>query len=233
MRSSVIVVAAGSGTRTGAATAKAFLPVGGTPMLIYPLRTLTRLADVTALILVVGSDYLGRAREVLERYGPWPVTIKLACGGAQRQDSVAAGLALVEAPGELVIVHDAARPFVSLATAEACVAAAAVHGAAIVAVPARDTVKLGDRGVITQTLDRERIWLAQTPQAFAVATLREAYAQARRERVVATDDAALVERLGVLVRIVPGESTNRKVTTPEDLQWAESYLATRDVASVS
>jgi 2-C-methyl-D-erythritol 4-phosphate cytidylyltransferase len=233
MHSWVIVVAAGSGTRIGGATAKAFVPLSGTPMLVYPLRTLTRLANVTALTLVVGSDYVGRAHEVVGRYGPWPVAIGVACGGAQRQDSVAAGLALVETPAELVVVHDAARPFVSLATAEACIAAAAAHGAAIVAVPARDTVKVADAGVIAQTLDRERIWLAQTPQVFRVAMLREAYAQARRERLVATDDAALVERLGASVRIVPGESANRKITTPDDLRWAEWYLAGRNAASAS
>lgn len=230
MRSSVIVVAAGRGTRMGGATAKAFVPLGETPMLVYSLRTLSCLSRVTSLILIVASENLRRAQEILDRYGPWPIPIQIAKGGVERQDSVAAGLALVDAPVELVIVHDAARPFVSLACAAACAAAAAAHGAAIVAVPVRDTVKVVDDHRITQTLDRQRIWLAQTPQAFRTTILRDAYAHAQREGIVATDDAALVERLGATVRIVPGEPTNQKITTPDDLRWAEWYLATRDVA---
>ena len=128
----------------------------------------------------------------------------------------------------LLLVHDAARPFVSLECVEACVAAAATHGAAIAAVAAHDTVKLADPdSVIIETLDRRRIWLAQTPQVFRTDLLREAYQRARSDGFVATDDAALVERLGHAVRIVPGESTNRKITTPDDLRWAEWYLQAR------
>jgi 2-C-methyl-D-erythritol 4-phosphate cytidylyltransferase len=230
MHSAVIVVAAGRGTRMGGPTAKAFVPLGGTPMMVYSLRTLTRLSGVTSLILVVASESIGHAQEIVDQYGPWPVPIQVTRGGAERQDSVAAGLALVEASAGLVIVHDAARPFVSLACVEACVAAAVAHGAAIVALPVRDTVKVAADHTITQTLDRQHIWLAQTPQAFRAAVLREAYVQARRAGVVATDDAALIERLGGTVRIVPGEPTNQKITTPDDLRWAEWYLATHDAA---
>jgi 2-C-methyl-D-erythritol 4-phosphate cytidylyltransferase len=231
MHSSVIVVAAGRGTRMGGATAKAFATIGGTPMVVYPLRTLARLSSVTSLILVVSAEYIRPAQALVDQYGPWPVPVRLARGGAERQDSVAAGLALVDASAELVLVHDAARPFVSLACGDACVAAAAVHGAAIVAVPACDTVKVADDHSITQTLDRRRIWLAQTPQAFRTTVLREAYARAKRDGFTATDDAALVERLGMTVRIVPGEPTNQKITTPDDLRWAEWYLANRGAAS--
>jgi 2-C-methyl-D-erythritol 4-phosphate cytidylyltransferase len=231
MQSSVIVVAAGRGTRIGGPVAKVFAPLGGRPMLVYALHTLARLSNLTSLILVVGSDYLERAGEVLEQHGPWPLAVRVVPGGAERQDSVAAGLALVDAATDLVVVHDAARPFVSLSSAEACVAAAAAHGAAIVAVPARDTVKLADDASITQTLDRRRVWLAQTPQVFRSTLLREAYTQARQAHVAATDDAALVERLGTTVHIVPGEPTNQKITTPDDLHWAEWYLARRDVAT--
>jgi 2-C-methyl-D-erythritol 4-phosphate cytidylyltransferase len=137
-------------------------------------------------------------------------------------------LAVLDADAALVLVHDAARPFVSLECIEACVAAAASHGAAIAAVAAHDTVKLADPdSVIIETLDRRRIWLAQTPQVFRTALLREAYQRARSDGFVATDDAALVEHLGHAVRIVPGEPTNRKITTPDDLRWAEWYLQAR------
>jgi len=201
-------------------------------MVVYPLRTLAQLSNVDSVILVVDSNHVGHAQSLVDRYGPWSVAIQVARGGAERQDSVAAGLALVDARTQLVVVHDAARPFISLAAAAACVNAAAAHGAAIVAVPVCDTVKLANDHAITQTLDRQRIWLAQTPQVFHTTILREAYAQAGRDRVVATDEAALVERLGATVRIVPGEPTNLKITTPEDLRWAEWYLTTRGVAPV-
>jgi len=233
MHRSVIVVAAGRGARMGGATAKAFVPLGGVPMLVYSLRTLAQISGLTSLILVVGAEYVGQAEEVLDRLGPWPVAIQVVSGGAERQDSVAAGLALVDASAHVILIHDAARPFVSLACAEACATDAAAHGAAIVAVPVRDTVKVVDDHTIAQTLDRQRIWLAQTPQAFRSTILRAAYAQARRDGMLATDDAALVERLGATVRIVLGEPANQKITTPDDLRWAEWHLATRHLVAAS
>jgi len=228
VRTAAIVVAAGRGTRMGAATAKAFLDLGGMPLAAHALRTLNRLPSLTSIVLVVTANQETRATEIVQRYGPWTSPVRLARGGAERQDSVAAGLAALDADAALVLVHDAARPFVSLECIEACVAAAATHGAAIAAVAAHDTVKVADRdSVIIETLDRRRIWLAQTPQVFRTALLREAYLHARSNRVVATDDAALVEHLGHAVRIVPGEPANRKITTPDDLRWAEWYLQAR------
>ena len=225
MHNAVVVVAAGRGTRLGGETAKAFVPLSGAPLVVYALRTLSGLRDLTALILVAGADYLDHAREVIRQYGPWPVEIEVACGGAERQDSVAAGLARVPPETQVVSIHDAARPFVSLASAEACVRTAAAYGAAILAVPARDTIKLARDHLIERTLDRQHIWMAQTPQAFRLAVLHNAYARAQRDGIAATDDAALVERLGIAVHIVPGDSTNRKITTPDDLHWAEWHLA--------
>ena len=228
VRTAAIVVAAGRGTRMGAATAKAFLNLGGLPLAVHALRTLNRLPSLTSIVLVVGADQESRATEIVQRYGPWTSPIRLTRGGAERQDSVAAGLAALDADAALVLVHDAARPFVSVECIAACIVAAATHGAAIAAVAAHDTVKLADPdSVIIETLDRRRVWLAQTPQVFRTDLLREAYQGARSAGVVATDDAALVERLGHAVRIVPGEPTNRKITTPDDLRWAEWYLQTR------
>jgi len=225
---SAIVVAAGRGTRLGAQTAKAFVSLAGVPMVTYALRTLVRVPSLSSITLVVGGDEIERATRVVDSCGPWPLPIRLVPGGAARQDSVAAGLELVASDDDLVIVHDAARPFASLACITACVAAATETGAAIVALAVRDTVKLVDEtGVIQRTLDRQRVWLAQTPQVFRAAVLRRAYALARRDAYHGTDDAALVERLGVPVHIVPGETTNLKITTPDDLQWAEWYLHTQ------
>ena len=211
----------------GRPTAKAFLDLAGTPMVIYSLRTLGAVDGLTSMVLVVAADYYDEATALRARYGPWPVPISVARGGTERQDSVAAGLALLDAGTDLVIVHDAARPFVSPACISSCVRAAHEAGAAIVALPARDTVKVvADDGTIVRTLDRQTIWLAQTPQVFQVAVLQEAYARARRDGYLATDDAALVERLGRTVRVVSGEPANRKITTPDDLRWAESYVRT-------
>lgn len=225
---SAILVAAGRGKRMGTPTAKAFLPLAGQPLLIYALRTLSRLRGLSSLILVIPSDQHEQGQALVSTHGPWAVPIHLATGGAERQESVAAGLEEIGPEVDFVLIHDAARPFISLACAQACVEAAATTGAAIVAVPARDTVKIvDDDGLISRTLDRGTIWLAQTPQVFRTSLLQRAYEQARQERHTATDDAALVERLGVRVRIVKGEDTNRKITTPDDLIWAESYLLSR------
>jgi 2-C-methyl-D-erythritol 4-phosphate cytidylyltransferase len=205
--------------------AKAFLPLGGKPMAAYCLQTLSHVAGLTSIALVVAAEHVELATSVLAQYGPWPAAIRVATGGAERQDSVAAGLLAVDPFADLLIVHDAARPFVSSTCVNACVAAAAAAGAAIVAVPAHDTVKVVDaQATITQTLDRRSIWLAQTPQVFHAAILRQAHEQARRDGYNATDDATLVERLGAPVQVVPGEPSNRKITTPDDLQWAEWYL---------
>jgi 2-C-methyl-D-erythritol 4-phosphate cytidylyltransferase len=209
----------------GAAGGKGLLAVGGQPMAIYSIRTLVKLSDLLSIVLVVGSDQQERAASIVTDYGPWPVPIHLASGGAERQDSVAAGLALVESGADLVVVHDAARPFVPLRCFQACIETAASNGAAIAAVPALDTIKVVDtRHQIVETLDRRTVWLAQTPQVFRADLLRRAYTQARADGYTATDDATLVERLGATVHVVPGESVNRKITTPDDLAWAESHL---------
>ncbi len=209
----------------GTPTAKALVDLGGAPMVLYSLRTLTGVPEVTSVVLVVSPDQEERATEILHGSAPWLVPVRVAIGGAERQDSVAAGLELVDDATDLVLVHDAARPFVSLACVRACIAAAAADGAAIAAVAPHDTVKLADAdAAVLETLDRRRVWLAQTPQVFRTALLRSAYQQARRDGYVATDDATLVERIGHMVRIVCGEPANRKITTPDDLVWAEWHL---------
>ena len=224
-----IVVAAGRGTRLGGRTAKAFLPLAGQPMLAYSLHTLSTVPEVTALVLVVAADECRQAETIVKARAPWRLPIRIAVGGAERQDSVAAGLAAVDADADLVLVHDAARPFVRPDCVAACLAAAASTGAAIAAVPATDTVKLTDAdGWIVDTPDRSRVWLAQTPQVFRTGLLREAYRRAAEAGRVATDDAALVEELGHRVRVVPGHPQNRKITTPEDLRWADWYARSTD-----
>src|SRR5262249_12812891 len=144
VRIAAIVVAAGRGSRMQTSGAKAFLNLGGFPLVVHSLRTLNRLRALTSMVLVVAADEEQRATDIVQRYGPWASPLLIVRGGAQRQDSVAAGLTTVDADTDLVLVHDAARPFVSLRCVEACVAAAANTGAAIAAVAAHDTVKFAD-----------------------------------------------------------------------------------------
>jgi 2-C-methyl-D-erythritol 4-phosphate cytidylyltransferase len=208
---------------------KTFLSLKGKPLFTYCLHTLARVSGIGRIVVVVAADLTNHAEEILARQAPWPVDLQVVAGGAERQDSVAAGLK--EVNSDLVLVHDAARPFVSAQTVASCLDAAVHTGAAVVAVPARDTVKLTSAdGTVAQTLDRHRVWLAQTPQVFQTAVLQRAHAQARRDGFVGTDDAALVERIGVTVWVVPGEPENKKITSPEDLRWAEWVLSERPQA---
>jgi 2-C-methyl-D-erythritol 4-phosphate cytidylyltransferase len=225
MKVAAIVVAAGQGARMGSEIPKVFLPLGGVPMVAVTLRALASVELIGEIVVVVAPASVPRIERVLQESGPPRVPVHHVLGGAARQDSVAAGLAAVSPETEIVAVHDAARPFVSPARVTAVIEAAAAEGAALLAVPSRDTVKLvDDHGVVTQTPPRQRVWLAQTPQAFRAGLLREAHARARQDGVVATDDAALVERMGRPVKVVPGDASNLKITTPADLHWAEWYL---------
>lgn len=225
MNVAAIVVAAGRSIRMGSELPKVLLPLAGAPMLVHTLRALNGARQIQQVVVVVGRDYADRAHAVVDQVQLWPTPITIAVGGAQRQDSVAAGLERVPADVDVVAVHDGARPLVPSACVSAVIEAAAIHEAAVLAVPTRDTAKLVDGdGIITATPPRDAVWLAQTPQVFRTSLLREAHTQARRDGVIATDDAALVERLGVKVRVIRGDPINLKITTPEDLQWAEWYL---------
>lgn len=221
MRAIAILVAAGPGTRLGAGVPKAFVPLAGEALYLHSLRALARASAIDAAVVVVPPARLDEARRAVADAVP-ALRTRVVAGGAERADSVRAGL---EAAGDadVIAVHDAARPFVAARVVDEVVAAAAQHGAAISAVPAIDTVKMvDDDGVITATPDRARVWLAQTPQAFRADLLRRAHAQGGG--VAATDDAVLVEMLGESVRVVAGDAGNRKITSAEDLRWAEWVL---------
>jgi 2-C-methyl-D-erythritol 4-phosphate cytidylyltransferase len=174
------------------------------------------------LILAVASEWQSKAQDISNSL-ELRIPLRITAGGEERQDSVAAGLALV-GDSDLVLVHDAARPFATLDLFNRCIEAAAESGAAIAALPAKDTIKVATHEqTIRETIDRSGVWLAQTPQVFRVDLLKRAYEQARRDKILGTDEAALVERLGASVRLVAGEEANRKITTPDDLEWAEWY----------
>ena len=223
-----VVPAGGTGKRMGAGIPKQFLMLDGVPMMLHALRVLERTPGVTEVILVVPKEERDRAlSEVVERYGLKKV-LKVVPGGATRQESVHHGLNEVDDDVEIVVVHDAVRPFITEDRIERSIEAARRHGGAIVAVPMKDTPKqAGPDRLIQRTLDRTELWLAQTPQTFRRALVVEAYRTAAMAHVHATDDAALVERLGHKVAIVEGSWENIKITTPEDMILAEAILAAR------
>jgi len=224
LRTVAIVVAAGPGTRLGADAPKAFVPLGGTPLLTYSLRSIADAPAISSVVVALPPGWEGRGRELLDQHRPWRCPLSIVTGGATRQESVRVALDSVGA-ADLIAVHDAARPFITSADLERAVAAAVLHGAAILAMAATDTVKQVDTdGWIESTPDRHRIWLAQTPQVFRADLLRTAHARAAEEGTTATDDAMLVERLGARVKVVQGSPYNRKITTPDDLRWAEWVL---------
>ncbi|MGH2531872.1 MAG: 2-C-methyl-D-erythritol 4-phosphate cytidylyltransferase [Thermomicrobiales bacterium] len=215
-----VIVAAGRGERFGAAD-KVFLPLAGRPILAYALDAVEAAASIAAVVIVVGEHTRATAVELVAA-GPWTKVTAIVAGGERRQDSVAAGLAAVPDEVEIVAIHDGARPFAPAALFDACVAAATATGAAIAAVPVTDTIKRVVNGQIAATVPRADLWAAQTPQAFVLARLREAFEYTALHDLTVTDEAALFELLGWPVRIVPGAPSNLKITHREDLVVAEA-----------
>ena len=222
----VIIGAAGSGKRMGAPIPKQFLKQGGKTILGQTVEKFAGCDFVNDIIIVTGEDYLDDCRQICqglvaeERH-------HVIVGGKERLDSVYQAMLFLQqrgtAPEDIVLVHDGVRPYVSKAVIEAVVEEAAKSGAAITAVPPKDTVRHIEKG----TLDRSRLCCVQTPQGFRFGLLLEAFEKAMEEGFYGTDDASLVERLGHAVAIVPGEYTNIKITTPEDLLLAEMILKKR------
>jgi 2-C-methyl-D-erythritol 4-phosphate cytidylyltransferase len=222
MNALAILVAAGRGERMGADQPKAFLAVGGEPMLLRAARAFADAPSVDGIVAVVPADRIGAAREILA--GVRKLRDVLA-GGERRQDSVLAGLQSVPAGFDgVVLVHDAARPLVDVPLIEAVVRAAGESGAALPVLGLVDTIKRVRDDRVVETLDRSTLAAAQTPQGFRVGVLHRAYKHAFRDSVTLTDEAMAVERLGEDVVAVPGSLRNRKLTTPEDLAWAEDLL---------
>ena len=226
-----VIPAGGSGQRMGTATPKQFMPLGGVPLLLHSLQVFERCASISQVILVVPKDERERTlSEVVARHGIKKV-LKIVAGGATRQESVYHGLKETDPETEIVVIHDAVRPFVTEELIERSIETARDIGGAIVAVPMKETVKqVGPDGHILRTVDRSQLWLAQTPQTFRRALLIEGYRKAESDGFHATDEAAVMERLGHKIVVVPGGWDNIKITTPEDFQMAEAILAGRNTS---
>lgn len=240
MKVFVIIPAAGLGTRMAGLTAgakparttptsKQFAEIGGAPILIHTLRKFEAASQVSEIYVALRKPEAGKFKPRLDREG-LRQKITLVEGGERRQESVANALAAIHAaPEDIVLVHDAVRPFVDAGIIGSVIEAAAKHGAAIAGLPAVDTVKQVDRtaegAIVVSTIPRERVVMAQTPQGFRYDVLKKAFDEALADGFTGTDEASLVERSGHDVAVVMGSARNIKITTPADLELAEFFLA--------
>lgn len=239
-RCTAVVLAAGNGARMHSSVPKQFMELGGRPLIVHALETVERSSVIDDCVLVTGAaDIPYMQREIVERYGFSKVDV-ITAGGAQRYESVAHALELIENGGQrvpnqdgYVFIHDGARPFLTEKILEDTYAAVYAYGACVAAVPSKDTVKLADQeGYAAQTPNRNSVWLVQTPQAFEVRMICEAYRMLmaqlpalRQQGLEITDDAMVVETmLRRPVRLVQASYGNIKVTTPEDMKIAEVLL---------
>jgi 2-C-methyl-D-erythritol 4-phosphate cytidylyltransferase len=226
-----ILPAAGLGTRMAGPQPKQFLALDGVPILIHSLRAFAEVRRVTSIWVAVRKPEMERVQAQVADYG-FSDRVQVVEGGDHRQESVAHALSALPAePDDIVLVHDAVRPLIDAATIERTIDAVIQHGAAIVGLPAVDTIKQVERtahgALITSTIPREFIVLAQTPQGFRYGLLQSAFAEAMGDGFVGTDEASVVERAGHPVAVVPGSQVNLKITQPGDLELAEFYLHQR------
>src|SRR6202158_2573630 len=217
-------------TRMGADTPKQFLELDGAPIVILSLRRIASCAEITDIFVATRSDEIPWLEERIAKE-KFKQTVRVVKGGDSRQDSVAAALNEVPKDTEIVLVHDAVRPFVRTEQIARVIEEARRCEAAILGIPAMDTVKEVKRAslpedvaLITGTVPRERVVLAQTPQAFVTKLLKEAFARAQAGGVHASDGAGLVERMGHDVHVVLGSESNMKITKPADMELARFYL---------
>ncbi len=238
MRVFVILPAAGLGTRMAAGHStsvapKQFLELAGVPVLIHTLRAFAGVPQIAKIFVAVRANEMDRLTAQIEEYG-FADKVQMVEGGDNRQESVANALNALQCdPDDIVLVHDAVRPLIDAATIERTIRAVEKHDAAIVGLPAVDTIKqverTADGAIITSTIPREYIVQAQTPQGFRCGLLKRAFAEAAADGFVGTDEASVVERAGSQVAVVQGSPANFKITQPGDLELAEFYLQNQPV----
>jgi 2-C-methyl-D-erythritol 4-phosphate cytidylyltransferase len=231
MRVAAIIPAAGTGRRMQKNTPKQYLTLGGKPILANTLAVFEQMPEITEITVVAQPAALDFCqKKVITPFG-FKKVLRLVPGGKERQDSVYNALKVLHRQNDwdLILVHDGVRPFVTPEEVRRVLRAAWEHGAAILALPAQDTVKKVNReGRIQTTLNRQDIWLAQTPQAFHAPIIWRAFVEAYGREFYGTDEASLVEALGLPVTVEPGSPFNIKVTTPEDLVLAEAIHQLRE-----
>jgi 2-C-methyl-D-erythritol 4-phosphate cytidylyltransferase len=222
MKVTAIIPAAGIGKRMNAK--KQFLEIAGLPVLVHTVKVMNECQVIDEIIIAVPKDDIESTKELVKDF----VKVKaVVVGGEERQDSVYNGLKAVEAESvdDIIVIHDAARPLITKEIISSAVMEAKVSKAVIVGVPAKDTIKMvSEDNEVIDTLERNKIWLIQTPQVFHYTLIKEAYDRAEKVGYRATDDSRLVERLGIKVKVVMGSYDNIKITTKEDLHVAQVIL---------
>ncbi|RTZ99221.1 MAG: 2-C-methyl-D-erythritol 4-phosphate cytidylyltransferase [Deltaproteobacteria bacterium] len=227
MKTIAIIVAAGKGLRMGGRVGKQFLPLKGRSILARTLVAFDQTALVDQILVVLPTRKIRSFQTDILAKLTLSCKIELVTGGAHRQQSVYNGLEKIDDRESIVLIHDGVRPFIQPQQIADAVSAARKTGACLLAVPVTDTLKeTRPDNRIRWTLDRQRVWAAQTPQAFRFPVIWQAHQAARQSGYAGTDDAQLVERLGRPVMVIPGSRFNIKITTPEDLILAEAFLAT-------
>ena len=223
-----IIVAAGRGVRMNQRLRKQYLSLEGRPILCHTLEALNACGVINTLFLVVPEKDFDYCHQNILTPNTFTEKVTLIAGGSERQDSVYNGLQAIEDKDSIVVIHDGVRPFVRAESLRVCIDGARDVGACILGIPASDTVKhVTPSGFIDRTLDREALWLAQTPQVFQYRIIRKAHDVARQRRSAGTDDALLVEQIGYKVKIVTGDRYNLKITTPEDFVIATAILRSK------
>ncbi|MGE1197863.1 2-C-methyl-D-erythritol 4-phosphate cytidylyltransferase [Priestia megaterium] len=222
MKYEIIVLAAGQGKRMKAGRNKQFLTIQNVPLIIHTLQKFEQDPWCSGIVLVVNEKEVEIFEELLTEY-PIQKVQSLTVGGDERQHSVYNGLKSLK-QAQIVLIHDGARPFVQQNTIHELVEKAASDKAAVLAVPVKDTIKRVEQGTVIETVERSSLWAIQTPQAFLFDVVMDAHEKAKTNEYLGTDDASLVEKAGQKVSIVEGNYDNIKLTTPEDLLYAEAIL---------
>lgn len=219
-----IIVAAGKSRRAGKDVDKAFLSLGSKPVLVYSMLAFEKCTDIDEVILVVRKEQIESARRAAQMFGCTKFK-RIVAGGERRQISVAKGLAEVSEEVMIVVVHDGARPCVTPDLISATIKSAKQHGSGVAAVKITDTVKEVERKtVISKTIDRTKLWQVQTPQAFKLDLLLQAFKVVNKKKKVVTDEASAVELISKKIRLVNSTSANIKITTPDDLILATALM---------
>lgn len=225
MKADAIIVSAGKGQRFMEGRKKQFFLLADKPILTHTLDKFENCPLIDSILLVVGQEDMDYClKEIIEKNRYRKIS-QIVPGGKRRQDSVKNGMDALSRDANIVVIHDGVRPFVTREMIEDSIHSAQRFGAVVMAMPVKETIKMADAdGTVLKTLDRESLWQIQTPQTFQAHVIKEAYQKATENGFVGTDDASLVERLGIKVHILPGSYTNIKITTPEDLILANLFL---------
>jgi len=228
MKADAIIVSAGKGQRFMEGRKKQFFLLADKPILTHTLDKFENCPLIDSILLVVGQEDMDYClKEIIEKNRYRKIS-QIVPGGKRRQDSVKNGMDALSRDANIVVIHDGVRPFVTRGMIEDSIHSAQRFGAVVLAIPVKETIKMANAdGTVLKTLDRESLWQIQTPQTFQAHVIKEAYQKATENGFVGTDDASLVERLGMKVHILPGSYTNIKITTPEDLILANLFLRMR------